>query len=85
MRQEAYDLRAAGYRLQFLGDFNGHVGNVIGHGVPGNNPDKNKNGECFLDFLFSCDLCHVNGALKVPGDPASKLCSGLYNIYFSRG
>ena len=78
LRQEAIELRAAGYRLQFLGDFNGHVGDSVEHGVPGNNPDINKNGERFIDFLFSCDLRHVNGALKVPGDPASRICSGLW-------
>ena len=78
LQQEASALRSAGYRLQFLGDFNGHVGSVLGQGVPGNNDDINKNGERFLRFLMNCDLRHVNGEHRVVDGVQSKLCRGLW-------
>ena len=78
LRLEAVALRSAGYRLQFLGDFNGHIGNVVGQGVPGNSPDINPNGKRFLDFLLACDLRHVNGELRDMGDPESRICKGLW-------
>ena len=78
LREEAYALRASGYRLQFVGDFNGHVGSVVGQGVPGNSDDINRNGQRFLDFLLTCDLRHVNGELRVPGDIGSRICSGIW-------
>ena len=78
LRQEAVALRSSGYRLQFLGDYNGHVGNILGQGVLGNSGDINNNGERFLNFLMSCDLRHINGELRTAGDPDSKICSGLW-------
>ena len=51
----------AGYRVEVLGDFNGHVGCVPGVGVPGNNGDVNANGRRFLNFLTVTDSQHVNG------------------------
>ena len=78
LREESVALRSAGYRLQFLGDYNGHVGNRLGQGVPGNNGDINPNGEKFLEFLLACDLRHVNGELRTPGDPETKICSGTW-------
>ena len=69
--------RQLGFEL-LATNFNGHVGDSVEHGVPGNTTDMNKNGERFIDFLFSCYLRHVNGALKVPCDPASRICSGLW-------
>ena len=78
LRSEAFALRSAGYRLQFLGDYNGHVGDVVGHGVPGNNVDVNANGERFLQFLSSCDLRHINGEYRNYSDPESRLCRGLW-------
>ena len=61
-----------------MGDFNGHIGNILGRGVPGNSDDINQNGTRFLNFLTSCNLQHLNGTLRVPGDPNSKICSGLW-------
>ena len=78
LRSEAVALRAAGYRLQFLGDFNGHVGAHPGQGVPGNSPDINPNGERFLEFLLSCDLRHINGEFRNINDPESRICEGLW-------
>ena len=78
LRQEITKLRSEGYRIQFLGDMNGHVGSVPGQGIVGNNPDINRNGQRFLDFLAACELQHINGAYKTPGQPATKICQGLW-------
>ena len=78
LRQEAFSLRSSGYRVQFLGDFNGHIGNVLGKGIVGNNGDINKNGERFLSFLADCDLRHINGELRMQGDTNSRFCTGLW-------
>ena len=78
LRQECEALRSSGYRILVLGDMNGHIGDQPGRGVPGNNPDINRNGERFLSFLRDCDLRQLNGELRVPGDVSSKICSGLW-------
>ena len=52
LRQEVHALRMAGYRVEVLGDFNGHVGCLTGQGIVGNHPDINLNGQRFLNFLF---------------------------------
>ena len=70
VQQEAFHLRSQGYRVVFLGDFNGHVGCVPGQGVPGNNADINANGRRFLDFLTNTDSKHINGE--------SRLTTGLW-------
>ena len=61
LRMEVASLRKEGFRVVLLGDFNGHVGNVPGVGVPGNKPDINRNGRRFLDFLADSSCVHVNG------------------------
>ena len=61
LQQEAYDLRSKGYRVCYMGDFNGHVGCVPGQGVAGNSANINPNGRRFLDFLDRTDSVHVNG------------------------
>ena len=61
VRSEAASLRAKGYRVILLGDFNCHIGSVIGRGVPGNFNDINLNGERFLTFLEENSYCHING------------------------
>ena len=61
LQREAFSLRSQGYRVIFLGDFNGHVGCVPGQGVPGNKADINANGRRFLDFLSITDSTHING------------------------
>ena len=78
LRQEVTKLRSEGYRIVFLGDMNGHVGSVLGQGVVGNNPDINMNGRRFLDFLERCDLRHINGECRKPGQIDSKICNGLW-------
>ena len=65
LRNEIRDLRKAGYRIELLGDFNGHVGNKSGQGVEGNNPDINPNGRRFLNFLAVTQCAHVNGVDRV--------------------
>ena len=78
LRQECEALRSSGYRVVVLGDMNGHVGNQPGQGVVGNNADINRNGERFLSFLKDCDMRHLNGELRVPGDITSRVCNGLW-------
>ena len=67
IQQESFSLRSQGYRLVYLGDFNGHVGDKLGEGVPGNKPGINQNGRKFLDFLDHTDSVHINGSVRVPG------------------
>ena len=70
IRSEAATLRAKGYRVVFLGDFNAHVGSAIGRGIGGNHDDVNLNGERFLQFLAGDSYLHVNGE--------SNLTTGLW-------
>ena len=70
LHAESMDLRAKGYRVVFLGDFNAHIGSEDGVGIPGNNNDINYNGERFLHFLKRGNFCHVNGM--------KNLASGLW-------
>ena len=65
LRSEIRDLRQAGYRIELLGDFNGHVGNKLGQGVEGNYPSINANGHRFLNFLADTQCTHVNGVPRV--------------------
>ena len=65
LRSEIRDLRQAGYRIELLGDFNGHVGNKLGQGVEGNYPTINANGHRFLNFLADTQCTHVNGVPRV--------------------
>ena len=60
LRQECEALRSSGYRVLLLGDMNAHVGSELGHGVPGNNHDINRNGDRFLSFLKDCATLMVN-------------------------
>ena len=77
LQQEISSLRAEGYRVLLVGDFNAHIGNVAGQGIPGNNADINKNGERFLEFLMNNNLTHINGAPSKDG--ASQICKGLWS------
>ena len=70
LRSEVSSLRKNGFRVVLLGDFNSHIGNVLGVGVTGNHPDVNKNGRRFLDFLADCQCVHINGV--------SHLTNGLW-------
>ena len=78
LQQEIFKLRSEGYRIKFMGDMNGHVGSVLGQGVVGNNPDINRNGHRFLDFLDNCELRHINGECRTPGLVDTKICQGLW-------
>ena len=61
VQSEAACFRAKGFRVVFLGDFNAHIGSVLGQGVVGNHDDINQNGERFLRFLRDGSFCHING------------------------
>ena len=65
LQQESIALRAKGYRVVFLGDFNAHVGSEVGVGIQGNNTDINYNGERFLNFLHHGRFCHINGNMDL--------------------
>ena len=73
-----FALRSAGFRLQFNGYFNGHVGSIMGQDVTGNNEDVNPNGERFLQFLERNDLRHVNGEHRLVDGVQSRICKGLW-------
>ena len=78
VQQEAFMLRSKGYRVCYLADFNGHVGNKLGEGVPGNTPDINPNGRRFLSFLANTDSRHINGECRVPGQVNTMITKGLW-------
>ena len=78
IQNESYCLRSQGYRVVFLGDFNGHIGNKLGQGIPGNKPDINPNGHRFLNFLNHTNTVHINGGVRVPGCWDTRITSGLW-------
>ena len=78
IQAEAASLRASGHRIIHLGDFNGHIGSVLGQGVVGNHSSINQNGHRFLNFLQSTDSVHVNGACRTPGQWDTRISSGLW-------
>ena len=78
VQQEAFVLRSQGYRVVYLGDFNGHIGCLPGVGVPNNTPKINPNGRRFLNFLEITDSRHINGECRVPGDLSTMLTKGLW-------
>ena len=76
---EVYDLRALGYRINIQGDFNCWIGcDLAEGGIPGNDIRVNKNGKRFLDFCAVNSLVHLNGAVRTPGDWATRISSGLW-------
>ena len=75
---EQAELRKEGYRTVLLGDMNGHVGDKLGEGVPGNIHGINPNGHLFLSFLDLADMTHINGATRVPGDWSTRLTKGMW-------
>ena len=78
IQQEAFALRSKGFRVVYLGDFNGHVGNKPGEGIIGNAPGVNPNGRRLLNFLSVTDSVHINGYCRVPGDWSTRLSTGLW-------
>ena len=80
LSEEVLELRNQGFRIIMQGDFNSHVGSVLEQGgIPGNHPQRmNRNGEMFLSFLSENNLSHLNGAVRVEGDWASRLCQGMW-------
>ena len=80
VQREAFQLRSKGYRVVFLGDFNGHVGSLEGQGVPGNTNDVNPNGRRFLDFLSITDSKHVNGDRKLTSGLWTRQRGGFSSI-----
>ena len=78
VQSEIIKLRQDGFRIILLGDFNAHIGAVLGQGIPGNHSEINSNGWRFLSFLKTADLIHVNGAVRSPNDWASKITEGIW-------
>ena len=78
VQQEAFALRSKGYRVCYLGDFNGHIGNTPGQGIIGNTSDINPNGRRFLNFLQITNSRHINGECRVPGQWTTRLAKGLW-------
>ena len=61
IHKEVAALRADGYRIIMLADFNAHLGNKENEGVVGNHPGVNKNGLRMLNFLYNSRMKHLNG------------------------
>ena len=78
VQQEAFALRSKGFRVVYLGDFNGHVGNHPDGGIIGNTPGVNANGRRLLNFLSVTDSVHINGLCRIPGDWSTRLTTGLW-------
>ena len=79
VQQEAYTLRSRGFRIVYLGDFNGHLGNIPRDGgILGNTPGVNPNGLRLLNFISITDSVNINGMCQVPGDWNSRICQGLW-------
>ena len=79
LQKEVIELRAKGYRVVMVGDFNSWVGNSLSSGgIPGNREEINKNGRRFLAFLSSVEMVHINGATRTQGDWSTRLTSGLW-------
>ena len=79
LQKEVVELRAKGYRVVLVGDFNAWVGNSLSDsGIPGNRAEVNRNGRRFLSFLSTVEMVHINGATRVQGDWSTKLTTGLW-------
>ena len=78
IQQEAFCLRSTGFRILYLGDFNGQVGCQEGVGVPGSSPRINPNGGRFLDFLAATNSRHINGECRIPGRTETLITKGLW-------
>ena len=61
LHAEETDLRAQGYRVIVMSDFNGHIGNKHEEGIQGNHPGINCNGRRLLDFLRLTRMKQING------------------------
>ena len=73
-------LRAKGYRIKILGDFNAHVGAIEGQGVVGNKSDINANGWRFLRFLRLSNCVHVNGISRVTKGLWTRQRAGISSV-----
>ena len=79
VQNEAFSLRSKGYRVVYLGDFNGHVGCVPeAGGIPGNTASVNRNGQRFLNFITNTDSVNINTLCRVPGNWDTRVCEGLW-------
>ena len=79
VQREAFALRSKGYRVIYLGDFNGHLGdNPVEGGLIGNTHGVNPNGRRLLNFISVTDSVNVNSLCSVPGDWTTRVCDGLW-------
>ena len=80
LEDEITDLRAKGYRVCIMGDFNARVGNVLSEGgIPGNCARLTLNGRRFLEFLNRNQLTHLNGATRFERDWSTRISTGLWS------
>ena len=79
VQQEAFALRSQGFRIVYLGDFNGHIGNnPRDGGILGNKLGVNQNGLRLLNFITNTDSVNINAMCKTPGDWSTRVCNGLW-------
>ena len=79
VQQEAFVMRSRGFRIVYLGDFNGHIGNVPEEGgMIGNTVGINPNGRRFLNFITNTDSVNINSMCKSHGDYSTRICEGLW-------
>ena len=82
--KEQSDLRRKGYRIVFLGDMNGHIGNLPGTGVYGNKPDVNSNGRQLLQFVKDAEMRMVNNMCLTKGKCGQHVCRPLCSGTWTR-
>ena len=79
VQREAFALRSKGFRVVYMGDFNGHLGSQLRDGgIVGNTHGVNPNGRRLLNFISVTDSVNINSLCRVPGDWSTRVCSGLW-------
>ena len=76
--KEVFEFEAKGYRVVVLADFNGHIGNAAGVGIPGNKHAINRNGSMLLSFSVVTNMKILNRDYKTGGDETSRIARGLW-------
>ena len=65
LRMEATQLQDEGFKVVFMGDFNGHLGQRAldnPYGIQGDFSDQNQNGRLMIDFVESMGLEILNNS-----------------------
>ena len=83
LESETQQLKALGYRIFHMGDFNAHIGNSLLNGIRNNTQPTNKNGLRLKRFAKSLDLIIMNSLCShktntCPDRTCANFCEGLW-------